>query len=97
MIMRSAKVPESPSSALQTTYFCGWKRPVRSVRPLDAAREASASAPAQPRGLAISSMITFGTPAQVRVHRPRKPAMRAVIAERQVVSMMPQRAKVKRV
>ena len=48
MIMRSAKVPLSPSSALQTMYFCVGRR-VEHGLPLDAGREAGAAAAAQAR------------------------------------------------
>ena len=48
MIMRSAKVPLSPSSALQTMYFCSALR-LRHRAPLDAGREAGAAAAAQAR------------------------------------------------
>ena len=50
MIMRSAKVPLSPSSALQTMYFCAAL--VRRHRlPFDAGRKAGAAAAAQARSL----------------------------------------------
>jgi hypothetical protein len=46
--MRSEKVPESPSSALQTTYFCAAARRMHGA-PLDAGRKGRATAPAQAR------------------------------------------------
>ncbi len=46
MIMRSEKVPESPSSALQTTYFDRAGR-VQHGAPLDAGGEGGAAASAQ--------------------------------------------------
>ena len=48
MIMRSAKVPLSPSSALQTMYFCCGRR-LRHGAPFDAGRESGAAAAAQAR------------------------------------------------
>ena len=48
MIMRSAKVPLSPSSALQTMYFAVAGR-IEHRLPLDAGREARAAAAAQAR------------------------------------------------
>ena len=49
MIIRSAKVPLSPSSALQTMYFCG-AAVVGDGLPLDPGREARAAAAAQAGG-----------------------------------------------
>ncbi len=48
IVMRSENVPESPSSALQTTYFCA-AAVVQHRLPLDAGRERCATAAAQAR------------------------------------------------
>src|SRR5271155_5345268 len=47
MIMRSEKVPESPSSALHTTYFCF---AAERGLPFDSGRKARATSSAQARG-----------------------------------------------
>ena len=79
MIMRSAKVPLSPSSALQTMYFCGaWR--LRHRAPLDAGREAGAAAAAQAR---LHDFLDDGVGAErQRLRQPLAAAMRAVIFER---------------
>jgi hypothetical protein len=48
MVMRSEKVPESPSSALQTMYFCA-ACCARHRLPLDTRRKRRTAAPAQAR------------------------------------------------
>ena len=80
MIMRSAKVPLSPSSALQTMYFCGRPSRIEHGLPLDAGREAGAAAAAQ-AGFFTSSTISAGSSAR-RASRPFVAAMRAIIVER---------------
>ena len=62
MIMRSAKVPLSPSSALQTMYFCGRPR-VGDRLPLDAGREARAAAAAQ---AGVGDLLAMSPPAPMR-------------------------------
>jgi hypothetical protein len=67
MIMRSAKVPESPSSALQTMYFCcgGVSATVRHLIPV------GKPAPPRPRKPEVmtSSTIALG-PAEIAFFRP---------------------------
>ena len=77
--MRSAKVPLSPSSALQTMYFCGAGR-LRHRAPLDAGREAGAAAAAQAR---LHHFLDDGVWANRKGFRQSlAAAMRAVIFER---------------
>ena len=79
MIIRSAKVPLSPSSALQTMYFCG-AGGVRHRLPLDPGREPRAAAPAQPRGGHLGDRRL-----RPDLDRPREPlpaAVRRIVVER---------------
>ena len=78
--MRSAKVPLSPSSALQTMYFCGaWR--LRHRAPLDAGRETRTAAPAQ-TGLDHLLDQRRGVELQ-RLGQPGVTAMRAIVVNRQ--------------
>ena len=79
MIMRSEKVPESPSSALQTTYFCFASTSEHGL-PLDAGGKARAAASAQTRGGHLLDDLRAG-------HRERAlesaiAAVREVVVER---------------
>ena len=94
MIMRSENVPESPSSALQTTYFCVRRR-VEHGLPLDAGRERRAAAAAQAR---VGHRLRRSAR---RRHRQRARAARdsrRARGSRRATSgsMMPTRAKVRR-
>ena len=69
--IRSANVPESPSSKLQHTNF--WSAGVSStVLPLDAGREAGAAAAAQARSRSTSSTTCGGDSDSAR-RRPAQP------------------------
>jgi hypothetical protein len=85
MIMRSAKVPLSPSSALQTIYFWCRLPAVRSCiqhgLPLDAGREARAAAPAQ-AGLR-HFLDDIGLAHANGLGQAREAVMRLVIVKRQ--------------
>ena len=72
MIIRSAKVPLSPSSALQTMYF--WSASASSDRvPLDAGREARAAAAAQPaRRHLVDDRLRRPSPAPGAARRGRR-------------------------
>ena len=83
MIMRSAKVPESPSSALQTTYFRALGASAHGA-PFDAGRESRAAAAAQARIATTSSTIAAGPSADGALE-PAPAAMGAVIGDRQRV------------
>ena len=79
MIMRSAKVPLSPSSALQTMYFCA-AAVVRHRLPLDPGREPGAAAPAQARRRHLVDRRL-----RPDLDRPREPlpaAVRRIVVER---------------
>ena len=79
MSMRSANVPLSPSSALQTMYFCSPRRIVHRL-PLDAGREAGAAAAAQ-AGLR-HFFDDLGRRHRQRLRQPLVAAERAVVLER---------------
>ena len=82
MIMRSAKVPLSPSSALQTMYLRSAGR-IEHRLPLDAGREAGAAAAAQ-AGLG-DLLDDVGRRHRDRVLQALQAAMRLVVVERQRV------------
>ncbi len=74
MISRSAKLPESPSSALQTTYFCGAaagtavSSTVRHLMPVGKA------APPRPRRPESATARTIAAGSSARAARsPRQP------------------------
>ena len=78
--MRSAKVPLSPSSALQTMYFWSAATPA-TVRHLIPVGKARAAAPAQARG---DDLLDRRARAQRdRAVEPREAAVPAIIVERQ--------------
>ena len=80
MIMRSAKVPLSPSSALQTIYFCGAAAcaTVRHLMPV------GKPAPPRPRrpDCTTSSMVAGGAERQ-RALQPAISAMGAIVGDRE--------------
>ena len=80
MIMRSANVPLSPSSALQTTYLLLGPRVVHGL-PLDPGREAGAAAPAQTGEPDLLDDFFAATSSQ---RRPQalKPTVRAIVVKR---------------
>lgn len=93
MIIRSAKVPLSPSSALQTTYFCAasvW-RTVSHLMPV------GNPAPPRPRRpLSVTSLVMSALLMPSARRNPAHPPC-ASYAARSKGSITPQRAKVRRV
>ncbi len=81
MIMRSAKVPLSPSSALQTMYFCVGLGVAAHRLPLDAGGEARAAAAAQAAIVSLLRRSRAGPIASARA-KPFIAVMGAVIVER---------------
>jgi hypothetical protein len=70
MVMRSEKVPESPSSALQTMYFCAACAPA-TVFHLIPAGNAAPPRPRRPESISVCTMASGGMAMALR--RPSKP------------------------
>jgi len=71
--MRSEKVPESPSSALQTTYFCG----AAVARTVCHLMPAGKAAPPRPRRPDSVTARTISAGAMARARRRPSPPPRA--------------------
>ena len=80
MIMRSEKVPESPSSALQTMYFCARRRASTVFHLMPAGK----AAPPRPRRPESSTCCTICAPAPAPARGAgREAVVRHVVVERQ--------------
>ena len=94
MIMRSANVPESPSSALQTTYFWSAGAP-STVFHLMPVGNAAPPRPRRPESVTARDDLLAGH--LQRVRETAVAAVRAIVVERQRDRSMPTRANVRRV